>query len=232
MQLEEPPTWEQLHGYYSTFAGPQFKNKRTPGDVAPTDRAPIIALRNGERRMAEARWWLVPEWARDLKQTKHHMFNCRDDRLREAHEEFKRTRRVNGPFLKPFLQGRRCLIPVNGYYEYFQGKPVQFVMKDQPIFALAGIWNWNPNIKTPDWPGGVVSFTMVTTEPNRLAKMFHHRMPVILDPCDYNQWLSPNTPAYEALAMLRPYRGTGLKVKPFEPVDDGQADLFADERRG
>ena len=53
----------------------------------------------------------------------------------------------------------------------------------------------------------VTSATIITTEPNEVAGKIHNRMPVILPPEDYETWQSPDTPASDATALLRPYQG-------------------------
>ncbi|WP_417463201.1 SOS response-associated peptidase [Kordiimonas sp.] len=226
MKLDEPPTWAELHRYYSTFSGPQFAKERTPGDVAPTDTAPIVVLHKGQRRLTQGRWWMVPRWQTELKQGSHHMFNCRDDNLIVAYNRYQKNRGTYGPFVEPFARGRRCLIPVNGYYEYDNGRPILFHMNDKSLFAIAGIWDWNQNVKTPEWPKGVISFTMITTEPTRAAALFHNRMPVILHPSDYTRWLNPETLIEDAIRLLRPYKYRGLTITPQEIEADRQYGLF------
>ncbi|WP_417463204.1 SOS response-associated peptidase [Kordiimonas sp.] len=230
MNLENPPTWAEIHEYCSTFSGPQFaKDKRTPGDVAPTDKAPIIVYNKGQRCLTEGRWWLLPRYANSLKHSKHHMFNCRDDALKKSYDRYRQREGVFGPFIEPFLKGQRCLIPVNGYYEFMEGRKILFYMPDHELFALAGIWDWNPKVRTPQWPNGVISFTMITTEAVRPFDRIHDRMPIIMDSCDYDKWLYPGTSPEHAFKFIRPFKGRGLAVKPIEPEpkpDDNQLGLF------
>ena len=58
-------------------------------------------------------------------------------------------------------------------------------MKDGEPFAIAGLWE--------HWEGQdgqvIESCTLLTTEPNDRLAPIHNRMPVILDPKDYNQCL-------------------------------------------
>jgi len=75
-------------------------------------------------------------------------------------------------------------------------------MKDGEPFAIAGLWE--------HWEGqdGLVieSCTLLTTEPNDLLAPVHNRMPVILDPKDYEQWLDPDLQAADGVKpLLRPF---------------------------
>jgi len=74
---------------------------------------------------------------------------------------------------------------------------------------LAGVWDvWRyPEAGRESQP----SCAIVTTEPNRLMKAIHDRMPVILEPEHYYRWLDPDIidPA-AVLPLLKPYRHEDL----------------------
>ena len=79
---------------------------------------------------------------------------------------------------------RRCLIPVSQWAEA-QGPKGRMTktwccLPDIDAFAVAGIWQ-----PTDEW-GDCYSMIMVNSSP-QMAKV-HNRMPVILDPADYDQW--------------------------------------------
>lgn len=79
----------------------------------------------------------------------------------------------------------RCLIPVTGFAEAEGEKGSMtrtwFRMKDQPIFAWAGMW------RISDKWGSVYSGMM--TDANAAIAPVHNRMPVLLHPDEYDQWL-------------------------------------------
>jgi putative SOS response-associated peptidase YedK len=59
------------------------------------------------------------------------------------------------------------------------------------------------------------TFTILTTEPNEVARPIHDRMPVILDPADYALWLDPAvTIAAEVRPLLRPYPASAMTALP------------------
>ncbi len=75
-------------------------------------------------------------------------------------------------------------------------------MKDGEPFAIAGLWE--------HWEGQdgqvIESCTLLTTEPNDVLAPIHNRMPVILDPKDYAQWLDPALQTADGVKpLLRPY---------------------------
>ena len=79
----------------------------------------------------------------------------------------------------------RCLIPVTGFAEAEGEKGSMtrtwFTVKDQPIFAWAGMWRISD-----EW-GAVYSGMM--TDCNEAIRPVHDRMPVLLHPDEYDQWL-------------------------------------------
>lgn len=118
----------------------------------------------------------------------------------------------------PF-QRRRCLIPMDGFYEWKQidaktMQPYAFSMKDDEPFALAGLWDaW----KDPDG-GWLQSYSIIITNANELMEPIHKRMPVILNPADYNRWLERDPGSTHGMGhgdlpvdLLRPYDSDAMK---------------------
>jgi hypothetical protein len=90
------------------------------------------------------------------------------------------------------FKSRRCLVVADGYYEWQKldakkKQPFYIHMKRGKLFAFAGLWDrWTP-------PAGeaVESCIILTTDANELNRPIHNRMPVMVDPNDYKQWLDP-----------------------------------------
>jgi putative SOS response-associated peptidase YedK len=97
---------------------------------------------------------------------------------------------------------RRRLIPASGFYEWKATGaklklPFCIRLADHKPFALAGLWEtW----AGPD--GDVDSCCILTTAPNDLTATIHNRMPVILDPKHFDQWLDPQEQDAASLAAL------------------------------
>jgi putative SOS response-associated peptidase YedK len=148
-------------------------------NIAPTQT--VLAVRRpdpaGPRQAVLLRWGLVPSWAADLS-IGARLLNARAETVLEK-----------APFRTAFIR-RRCLLPADGFYEWQpvgrKKQPIHFRFADDRLFAFAGLWD--------SWPGpdGVVeSCTILTTEANDLVRPIHERMPVILDPARYDDWLDP-----------------------------------------
>jgi putative SOS response-associated peptidase YedK len=103
---------------------------------------------------------------------------------------------------------RRCLIPIDGFYEWKKlwpvGKqPYAIGMEDGQPFTLAGLWeNW----KGPNgaW---VRTFVILTTQSNKLLSDIHDRMPLIIEPRDRIRWMSEEEHPGD---LLKPHPAEGM----------------------
>nr|WP_230206705.1 SOS response-associated peptidase family protein [Novosphingobium sp. Gsoil 351] len=109
-----------------------------------------------------------------------------------------------------FLE-RRCLIPVSEFAEAEGEKGAKtrtwFRLPDQDVFAVAGIWR-----DTPEWGP---AYSMVMTEACIHVADVHDRMPVILRPQDWRDWLdgAPD----DAAMLCRPYPDLMVKEQTSVP---------------
>jgi len=193
-------TWADLCRLYDLGLTDSLLNIEQNFNVTPTSRMPIIRNREEDGREAVmARWGLVPFWHKgDIKAARM---------LNNARAESVAT---TASFREPFKR-RRCLIPADGFYEWTGPKsarlPWYISMGDGGPLTMAGLWDqWEPNDGTP----AVDSFSIITTGPNKVMEPIHERMPVFLDPHQFDTWLNVNTDAPDLLAMLRPYRDDAL----------------------
>jgi putative SOS response-associated peptidase YedK len=173
-------------------------------NAAPTDKLPVVRLdRDGRRELAVLRWGLIPFWAKDEK-IGFRSINARAESVATA------------PAFREALQHRRCLVPVNGFYEWKRlpdgGKqPYHIGMRDGSPFALAGLWErWKKGAQP------IESFTIITGEPNSLTAALHDRMPVILEPDHWDAWLTAKDTA-APLTMLQPFPAQLMVAYPVSP---------------
>jgi putative SOS response-associated peptidase YedK len=164
-------------------------------NIAPTQDAPVVVMREGHRRLEKFRWGLVPPWADDPGMGAR-MINARAETVHQSKA-----------FRSAFTR-RRCLVPASGFFEWKKEQggarktPYNFFMKDEQAFAFAGLWEiWQRDPNSPP----LHSFTIITTDANGLVKPVHDRMPVILSRDAETVWLDPGQGDEHALrALLRP----------------------------
>jgi putative SOS response-associated peptidase YedK len=148
------------------------------------------------RRLQVVTWGLVPSWAKDPKI---------GNRLVNARVE---TAADKPSFRKAFAT-RRCLLPADGYFEWYQpedrpgvprdskGKPRKqpfFIRpRDGGVLAMAGLYEiWRDRSKAEDDPDAWLwTCTVLTTEAEDDLGRIHDRMPLLVEPERYGEWLDP-----------------------------------------
>jgi len=164
-------------------------------NIFPT--SPIVTLITGEpKKLLKARWGLLPHWAKDIS------FNAPINARAETIE--------SKPSFKMPFRKQRCIIPINGFYEWKvieKGKvPYYIKPKEDEYFMLAGIWDvWSP--KTSLFGDDeILSTAIITTHANELMQDIHERMPVILDEEAQRIWLDSDIEDITLLkSLLKPY---------------------------
>jgi putative SOS response-associated peptidase YedK len=171
-------------------------------NIAPTQDAPVVRLdQQGRRELIPMRWGLVPLWAKDLSMGAR-AINARAESIDQK------------PAFRDAFERRRCLVPSDGFFEWEKkGKlrqPWRIGPAEDGLMALAGVWErW----RAPD--GGVVrSYAVVTTDANELVAPLHDRMPVVIPPERFAEWLDPETPREELKRLLRPYPAERMRAYP------------------
>ena len=90
---------------------------------------------------------------------------------------------------------------------------MRFKLKSGQPFAFAGLWDsW----KQPDG-SSLRTYTIVTTESNKVLRPIHNRMPVMLSNDDALRWLALDDEIAHALTLLKPYppeKMEGYDVSP------------------
>jgi putative SOS response-associated peptidase YedK len=172
-------------------------------NVAPTDEASVVVQRDDRRAITAYRWGLIPHWATEAKVASK-MFNARAETL------------TTSPAFRAAFQRRRCLVPVDSFYEWKREgtvrQPYRVIRDDGRPLALAGLWaGW----RDPATETVRRTFTIVTTTPNDALRDLHDRMPVVLPDDAWDLWLGP-TPADpgELLALLVPNDQLELTIYP------------------
>ncbi|MBC8107027.1 MAG: SOS response-associated peptidase [Anaerolineae bacterium] len=187
-------------------------------NIAPTQSIAVVS-NNGKDKVEYFHWGLIPSWAKSAS-IGNRMINARAETLAEK------------PAFRTALKRRRCLIPVDGFYEWRKladGKtkqPMYIRMRSKHPFAFAGLWEtWHD----PTGAGGEIpSCTIITTTPNTLMNSIHDRMPAIVRPEDYRRWLAPGErPAEELAPLLAPFPPEEMEAFPVSKLVNSPANESA-----
>lgn len=148
-------------------------------NVAPTEPVPAVLERAGRRALGTLRWGLIPSWATD-RRVAGRMINARAETVTER------------PAFRDAFRRRRCLLPADGYYEWQReadGSRTPHLLRrgDGDVLAFAALWElWRHPLAGADL---VSTCTILTTASSPAVSWLHDRMPVILPPELWDDWL-------------------------------------------
>lgn len=188
-------------------AGPNY-------NVAPTNKVLTVVSRRDrerkgdepQRRIRRMRWGLVPHWTKPqapgVPAKGKPLFNARADKA------------ATTPSFRDALRYKRCLVPMDGWYEWLTepgsgGKAVKtpFFMtpKDGSRIYMAGLWSvWrdahavnavHSGRSAGSVPAPLLSCTILTTDAVGDLARIHDRMPLIMPRGSWDSWLDPDHPA-------------------------------------
>jgi putative SOS response-associated peptidase YedK len=172
-------------------------------NVAPSNDVYVVVESGGIRRLDTFHWGLIPFWAKDVK-TGNKMINARAETVAEKNA------------YKHAFKKRRCIIPADGFYEWKKvpgqkaKQPYYIQRADGEPLAFAGLWEvWRPKkaegeAEEAEQDEGelIRSCTIITGEPNEKMAEIHDRMPVILPPSAWAEWLDPDNDDLETLGKI------------------------------
>lgn len=173
-------------------------------NVAPSASMPVIRQSpDGERVADLLRWGLVPHWAKDPA-IGAKLNNTRAESVADK------------PSFRAAYQRRRCLIPINGFYEWQEvpgekrKQPWYIHFKSYEPMAMGGLWESWRN------PAGelVRTYCVITTSPNAVMVPIHDRMPVFVGPDQWQAWLDPAVPGDQVAELLAPYPAEAMEAWP------------------
>ena len=175
-------------------------------NVAPTTEAMVVVQREEQRAVVWYRWGLIPAWSDDPRIASR-TFNARAETV------------ATSPMFRDAFRKRRCLVPVDGFYEWrregTKRHPMRIVDPSGAPLVLAGLWTGRQDPESGEWRR---TFTVVTTRPNVVMAPIHDRMPVIVPPSGWATWLGAGASGAgaadlaEVLAMLEPSDDVALEV--------------------
>ena len=160
-------------------------------NVAPTRDVPVVRIREQARHLDYLRWGLVPRWAKDLR-IGSKMINARAE-----------TVATKNSYRSAFSK-RRCLVTADGFYEWKRldaktKQPMYITRRDGDPLAFAGLYErWSDAENHRE----IHTCTIITTTPNRTMAEIHDRMPVLLAPKHWDEWLDSDNADTESLSEL------------------------------
>ena len=185
-QTLPPDAMRSLFGYRNRIDLPPREA------IAPSEPIPVVRQTGCQgRELVLMRWGLIPSWVKDPNAFSM-LINARSETALEK------------PSFRAAMRHRRCLIPADGFYEWTgpkgERRPFHVARADGGPIAFAGLWE--------HWQGAqgeeMESVTILTTSANTDLAPLHHRMPVIIDPDDFDAWVDcERIPAEEVMELLR-----------------------------
>ncbi len=168
-----------------------------------------------ERQLRVLTWGLVPSWAKDPK-IGNRMINARMETVAEK------------PAYKRAFASRRCLLPADGYFEWYptqqtgkSGKPLKqpFFIRPQDggVLAMAGLYEiWRDPDRAEDDPDRFRwTCTVLTTAAEDSVGHIHDRMPLMVERERWGAWLDPGVSGRDdLLALLVPAAPGRLEAFP------------------
>ncbi len=193
-------TWREIVGLYRlTVPAKPERNLPARYNICPTTTIDAVIERGSNRELVPMRWGLVPSWWKKKAKETPATFNARGETVAEK------------PMFRAAFKRSRCLIPASGYYEWKRtetGKqPYYFSTENGSPLTIAGLWDEWKDIETGE---PLKSCTMIITEANKFVSEYHDRMPVLLQPKDFDSWLTGNA----GIEVLKPAPNDYLQTYP------------------
>ncbi len=155
------------------------------------------------KRLCTLRWGLIPPWVRgpeEAEKISRQTLNARSDGV------------FSKPSFRNAIRNKRCLIPVNGFFESrdIRGKKFPYFIypPEDTLFWLAGIWE---SYFDPQTGEVIETCSIITTEANSFMARIHNiklRMPLILPDTSLHEWLQIGLSPEEVQLLMVPYTGS------------------------
>lgn len=148
-------------------------------NIAPTQPVPVVrgSAPGQPNTLHVMQWSFIAGWLKAPPDKP--LINARSETI------------VEKPSFRTAIIRRRCLLPADGYYEWHRAgdkrTPYAILPTQGGPIGLAAIWE--------RWQGAdgsdIDTVAIITTQANDKLKHIHHRMPVVIQPKDFEAWLSP-----------------------------------------
>ncbi|XP_018319245.1 embryonic stem cell-specific 5-hydroxymethylcytosine-binding protein isoform X2 [Agrilus planipennis] len=186
----EEPKWIENSCY--TYV-PSYNISPAGTVCALADNSHFESETHTEYLLVPMRWGMIPIWSTDERKSQFHTHNARIETLM-----------LSKIYKKEFMEGRRCIVVCEGYYEWqttqkssshqpyffyneYTSKSSPKNRPSKPMVYLAGIFN-----AVRDVSGSNIRYTcsIITKDSDEAVSWCHHRMPLALnDFDDVEKWL-------------------------------------------
>ena len=175
-------------------------------DTFPGYIGALVTERSRHQKTLEfGTWGMQPPWATAEKYGKNfgrkNAYNAKAETLTQR------------PTFKPALRGRRCVVPMTGFFDQLDQHWMFFRPAMTEVLVAAGLY------EEPNQVSDMLSYTVVTTDPNDIVAPVQDRMPAFLTEEDMEKWLNPETPVEEALALLTTCPNEWLLMEDFGEIE-------------
>ena len=159
-------------------------------NTAPTQAIPVLRVEDNRLLIDGMRWGLVPRWAKDASMSSN-MINARSETITEK------------PSFKNLVAHHRCIIPMNGFYEWDRSDPKRkipyyVVRSDGHLMLGAGLWTSSPALDN------MHTCALVTRESREDLAAIHNRSPVEFDADAALEWLMASPAPLELMEAEQP----------------------------
>jgi len=170
-------------------------------NAAPSMSLSVITADADDQSVRLMKWGLIPGWWQQAKPPKL-TINTRSE---EAADK---------PMWKAAFRQTRCLVPAVGWYEWRSESRVDTTTGEiaevrRPHFihldglapvCFAGLWSsWRPDRASEP----LLTFSILTRGASPQLARVHDRMPVVLSPDAYQQWLDPSLEVTQVQSLIR-----------------------------
>jgi putative SOS response-associated peptidase YedK len=178
-------------------AGPDTAGQHGAEEAGAKDEG--AAGPEGVRELRVVRWGLVPFWAKDIS-IGSRLINARAETV------------ASKPAFRRAFARHRCLLPADGFYEWEKSgdpkhprkQPYYIHREDGGVLAFAGLYElWRDKDRPDEDPGSWLwTATIITTRAEDEVGRIHDRMPMVIEPDRWADWLDPAATSAEALHGL------------------------------
>lgn len=189
---------QDIAEHFGVVATDELSNTDTPNfNVAPTSRLLSLRRKGDGSALEELHWGMQPLWQPHL-QGRTSVINARAETIHEK------------PMFRDLIVGGRCVVAVNGYYEWLtthhaqQKIPYFISSKDMSLINMCALWHTrvvgNEEVK---------EVVIITVAANESLTSIHHRMPAILENVNVDAWLCG--PVGDSVHLLQSWVGSPLQ---------------------